>query len=82
VIHWPAPTNIKQLLQFLDFAGYYRRFIKNLAKIVAPSNALMKRHRTNAKKKRIKSKIKPTTWTWTGPEEESKYLGTSFKICI
>ena len=37
VIHqWSAPTNLKELRQFLGFASYYRRFIKLFANISAP----------------------------------------------
>ena len=30
---WPIPTNVKTLRSFLGFTGYYRRFIKDNAKI-------------------------------------------------
>ena len=38
---WPEPTNIKTLRSFLGFTGYYRRFIKDYAKIVKPLNDLL-----------------------------------------
>uniref|UniRef100_A0AAV2ITY1 ribonuclease H n=1 Tax=Knipowitschia caucasica TaxID=637954 RepID=A0AAV2ITY1_KNICA len=33
---WPQPTNCKEVLRFLGFAGYYRRFVESYAKIAAP----------------------------------------------
>ena len=33
---WPEPDNVKALRSFLGFTGYYRRFIKDYAKIVKP----------------------------------------------
>jgi hypothetical protein len=73
---WPAPTNIKELRQFLGFIGYYRRFVKKFAKIIAPMNALLKGHETKKGKKqqkssksRGKSKSKAVPWKWTEPEE-------------
>ena len=36
VLNWPTPKNIKEVQKFLGLANYYRRFIKNFAKIVAP----------------------------------------------
>uniref|UniRef100_A0AAV2LBN6 ribonuclease H n=1 Tax=Knipowitschia caucasica TaxID=637954 RepID=A0AAV2LBN6_KNICA len=33
---WPQPTNRKEVLRFLGFAGYYRRFVESYAKIAAP----------------------------------------------
>ena len=38
---WPEPDNVKALRSFLGFTGYYRRFIKDYAKIVKPLNDLL-----------------------------------------
>lgn len=37
---WPSPQNLKGLRSFLGFSGFYRRFIKDYAKIVKPLNRL------------------------------------------
>ncbi|KAL5004610.1 hypothetical protein ScPMuIL_018066, partial [Solemya velum] len=58
---WPAPTNIKTLRSWLGFTGYYRRFIKDYAKIVKPLNDLLIGHPTDKKAKR---KRKQVPWTW------------------
>ena len=60
---WPVPTNIKALRSYLGFTGYYRRFIKDYAKIVKPLNDLLVGHPTQkpvSKKKRRKS----VPWEW------------------
>jgi len=33
VLSWPAPRNIKEVQKFLGLANYYKRFIKDFAKI-------------------------------------------------
>ena len=40
---WPVPKNVKELQSFLGLANYYRRFIKNHSKIVAPLTALTRK---------------------------------------
>ncbi|XP_057770988.1 uncharacterized mitochondrial protein AtMg00860-like [Salvia miltiorrhiza] len=37
----PYPTNIKQLRGFLGHAGFYRRFVKDFAKIAQPMTKLL-----------------------------------------
>jgi hypothetical protein len=37
----PVPTNVSTLRAWLGLASYYRRFVKGMARIVAPLNALL-----------------------------------------
>jgi len=41
---FPEPTNAKQVKSFLGMANYYRRFIKDYAKIASPLNALLRKN--------------------------------------
>jgi hypothetical protein len=36
VVDWPEPSSVTDILSFLGFCGFYRRFIKNYSKIVTP----------------------------------------------
>lgn len=40
---WPMPTCEKEVRQFLGMLGYYRRFIRDFAKIVKPLTALLRK---------------------------------------
>ncbi|KAL2083752.1 hypothetical protein ACEWY4_021525 [Coilia grayii] len=40
VTSWPVPENRKQLQQFLGFANFYRRFVRNYSSVAAPLTAL------------------------------------------
>ena len=40
VLSWPQPKNVKDVRKFLGLANYYRRFIKDFARIARPMNIL------------------------------------------
>jgi len=56
VLNWPAPRNIKEVQKFLGLANYYRRFIKDFAKIAAPLYVLVR---------------KEQKWKWEKEQEEA-----------
>jgi len=56
VLNWPAPKNVKEVQKFLGLANYYKRFIKDFAKIAAPLHALVR---------------KEQKWKWEKEQEEA-----------
>lgn len=54
VLNFPLPTTTTQIKSFLGLIGYYRRFIKDFAKVTQPlTECLKKRNRINIDKKYI-----------------------------
>jgi len=43
VLSWPQPKNVKDVRKFLGLANYYRRFIKDFARVARPMNVLMRK---------------------------------------
>ena len=43
VLNWPVPRNVKEVQKFLDLTNYYRRFIKDFARIAAPLHMLVRK---------------------------------------
>jgi len=56
VLNWPVPRNIKKVQKFLGLANYYRRFIKDFAKIAALLHILVR---------------KEQKWKWEEKQEEA-----------
>ena len=71
VATWPRPTNADEVRQFLGFAGYYRKFIKDFSKIARPLNNLLEGQQ-NKKKRRVRTV--DIAWKWTSEHDESFQL--------
>ncbi len=41
VLNWPRPTTVKELQRFLEFANFYRRFIRNFSVVAAHLTSLL-----------------------------------------
>ena len=39
---WPRPTSVVHIMQFIGFANFYRRFIRNFSRIAAPLTEMLK----------------------------------------
>ena len=43
VLNWLVPRNVKEVQKFLSLTNYYRRFIKDFARIAAPLHVLVRK---------------------------------------
>jgi len=43
VLNWLVPRNVKEVQKFLGLANYYRRFIKDFARIAVPLHVLVRK---------------------------------------
>ncbi|MCG7878320.1 MAG: hypothetical protein JAY78_18545, partial [Candidatus Thiodiazotropha taylori] len=68
---WAVPKSVKDVRSFLGFTGYYRKFIKNYAKIARPLNDLLIGHCTSGKGKKTKSKLKKSPFIWEEKQQEA-----------
>jgi len=57
VLKWPTPQCVRDVRKFLGLANYYRRFVKNFAKVALPMNRL---------------KRKDEKWKW-GEEQQATF---------
>jgi len=56
ILSWPQPKTVRDVRKFLGFANYYRRFIKDFARVARPMNMLMQ---------------KDEKWRWEEPQQKA-----------
>lgn len=44
ITEWPTPTSVRDVQSFLGFANFYRRFIKDYSRVVAPLTRLTRKN--------------------------------------
>lgn len=69
---WPTPSGVDQLRSFLGLASYYRRYVKDFAKIAAPLHALIG--------KAPEKKGKDKTFHWSS-DAEAAFVTLKNALC-
>lgn len=68
---WPIPTNVRDVRRYLGFCSYFRKFIRDFAKISSPLSKLLQGY-SNKKGKRRENKLKEEQlWIWGELEQEA-----------
>src|SRR6266513_1472321 len=75
VKNYPKPTNITQLRGFLGLAKYYRKFIKDFAKIAKPLNELTKGSRSEPLRIRDGIKMKRKKSEAEKNKKDEEFMG-------
>jgi len=44
ILSWPQPKTVRDVRKFLGLSNYYRRFIKDFARVARPMNMLMRKN--------------------------------------
>jgi transposase InsO family protein len=70
VSEWPVPVTLQELRRYLGFTSYYRRFIRNFAKLAAPLHGLVG-EAAGAKKKGRKNKQASIRDLWGESHQKS-----------
>ena len=75
---WPVPTSVNQVQSFVGFMSFYRRFIKDFAKIAKPLHQLAQGGVHYQTKTKTKVKYPPFKW---GPEQQHAFEALKQKCC-
>jgi len=79
VRNWPTPADADATRTFLGFSGYYRKFIKDYAKIAKPLNEILQDIRGKRKSRRRKLEDPDRKFKW---EEAQQQAFDTLKHCL
>lgn len=68
---WPRPTDRKEVLQFLGFAGYYRRYVKSYSSLAAPLYRLTSGDPRRKKRGAHRGPVSNQPFLWNAECEEA-----------
>lgn len=68
IVNWPTPRNVPDVREFLGFAGYYRKFVRNFARHAKPLTDLLG---GNSLRKKGKGLPLQSSWRWGPSQQES-----------
>jgi len=68
---WPVPTNVDEVRKYLGFVGYFRKYVKDYAKIAKPLNDLLAGHGKPSNRRNGKKPKKTSTWKWEREHQEA-----------
>ena len=69
---WPVPTTVKDVQKFLGFTGFYRRFIKDYAKVARPLTELLRGSNPRKKTgKKVAKTVAKTEWKWGEDQDKA-----------
>ena len=72
LLNWPIPKTVKQVQSFVGFAGFYRRYVQDFAKIARPL------HQLTGYVKDKRGKKHPVPWEWA--EKHQAAFSTLVKL--
>lgn len=72
VMQWPQPKSKEDVRRFLGFVGYYRKFVKNFAKIARPLTDLLPSTRKKSKgRQKIGTSSTENPFVWNKEQKEA-----------
>ena len=68
---WPVPTCVRDVRRFLGFSSYFRKFIRDYARIAAPLSSLLQGYSTKRTNRRMNKLKEEELWNWSEEHQTS-----------
>ena len=68
---WPVPNCVRDVRRFLGFSSYFRKFIRDYAKIASPMSSLLIGYSTKRTNRRMNKLKEEELWHWSEEQQAS-----------